>query len=64
MLTKEQIQHNIDCFKVQMSRFIDFSDNKALMVNNADWLWILIMPISGRKWVSFLREPHADGGML
>ena len=36
MLTKEQIQHNIDAFKVQMSRFIDFSDGKALMVNNAD----------------------------
>ncbi len=38
MLTKEMIQHNIDCFKKQMSRFIDFSDGKALMVNNADWL--------------------------
>ena len=38
VLTKETIQHNIDCFKVQMSRFIDFSDGKALMVNNADWL--------------------------
>ena len=38
MLTKETIQHNIDCFKQQMSRFIDFSDGKALMVNNADWL--------------------------
>ena len=34
VLTKETIQHNIDCFKVQMSRFIDFSDGKALMVNN------------------------------
>lgn len=49
MLTKEQIQHNIDCFKVQMSRFIDFSDNKALMVNNADWLLDL-------NYVDFLRE--------
>ena len=38
MMTKEQIQHNCDCFKKQMSRFIDFSDGKALMVNNADWL--------------------------
>ena len=38
MMTVETIQHNIDCFKKQMSRFIDFSDGKALMVNNADWL--------------------------
>ena len=38
MMTKETIQHNVDCFKKQMSRFIDFSDGKALVVNNADWL--------------------------
>ena len=38
MLTKEDIEHNIACFKKQMSRFIDFSDGKALLVNNADWL--------------------------
>ncbi len=38
MLTKEDIEHNIDCFKKQMSRFIDFSEGKAIMVNNADWL--------------------------
>ena len=38
MMTPEQIQHNCDCFKKQMSRFIDFSDGKALVVNNADWL--------------------------
>lgn len=38
MMTKETIQHNCDCFKEQMSRFIDFSDGKALMLNNADWL--------------------------
>ena len=38
MLTEETIQHNCDCFKKQMSRFIDFSDDKAMMVNNADWL--------------------------
>ena len=38
MMTVETIQHNIDCFKKQMERFIDFSDGKALMVNNADWL--------------------------
>ena len=38
MMTKETIQHNCDCFKEQMSKFIDFSEGKALMVNNADWL--------------------------
>ena len=38
MMTPELIQHNCDCFKEQMSRFIDFSEDKAMMVNNADWL--------------------------
>ena len=38
MMTKETIDHNCACFKKQMSRFIDFSEGKALMVNNADWL--------------------------
>ena len=38
MLTVETVQHNCDCFKKQMSKFIDFSDGKALFVNNADWL--------------------------
>ena len=38
MMTTETIQHNCECFKKQMSRFIDFSDDKAIMVNNADWL--------------------------
>ncbi len=38
MLTKEEINHNIECFKKQMSRFIDFSDGKAIAVNNGDWL--------------------------
>ena len=38
MMTKETIQHNVDCFKKQMSRFIDFSENKAIVVNNGDWL--------------------------
>ena len=53
MLTKETIQHNIDCFKKQMERFIDFSDGKALMVNNADWLLDL-------NYIDVLREvgPH------
>ncbi len=52
MMTKETIQHNIDCFKKQMSRFIDFSDGKALMVNNADWLLDL-------NYVDVLREVGA-----
>ena len=52
MLTKETIQHNIDCFNQQMSRFIDFSDVKALMVNNADWLMNL-------NYVELLREVGA-----
>ena len=53
MMTPEQIQHNCDCFKKQMSRFIDFSDEKALMVNNADWLL-------GLNYIEVLREigPH------
>lgn len=38
VLTKEDIEHNIECFKNQMSRFIEFGDGKAMMVNNADWL--------------------------
>ena len=53
MMTPETIQHNCDCFKKQMSRFIDFSDGKAMMVNNAEWLLDL-------NYVDFLREigPH------
>ena len=52
MLTEETIQHNCDCFKQQMSHFIDFSDDKALMVNNADWLLKL-------NYVEVLREVGA-----
>lgn len=53
MLTKEDIQHNCECFKKQMSKFIDFSDGKALVVNNADWLLDL-------NYVDMLRDvgPH------
>ncbi|MCD8218451.1 MAG: tyrosine--tRNA ligase [Clostridiales bacterium] len=53
MMTPETIQHNCDCFKQQMSRFIDFSEGKALMVNNADWLLDL-------NYVDVLRDigPH------
>ena len=53
MMTVETIRHNCDCFKKQMSRFIDFSDDKALMVNNADWLMDL-------NYIEVLREigPH------
>lgn len=49
MMTLETIQHNCDCFKKQMSRFIDFSEDKALMINNADWLLAL-------NYVGLLRE--------
>ncbi len=52
MLTPETIQHNIICFKKQMSRFIDFSDGKAIMVNNADWLMNL-------NYIDVLREVGA-----
>lgn len=52
MMTPETIQHNADCFKKQMSRFIDFSDGKALMLNNADWLLKL-------NYVELLREVGA-----
>ena len=53
MMTPEIIQHNCDCFKKQMSRFIDFSEGKAMMVNNAEWLMSL-------NYIEFLREvgPH------
>ena len=53
MMTPETIQHNVDCFKKQMSKFIDFSDGKALLVNNADWLLDL-------NYIDVLREvgPH------
>lgn len=49
MLTKETIQHNIECFQKQMSKLVDFSDGKAIMVNNADWLMNL-------NYIEFLRE--------
>ena len=52
MLTREDIDHNAECFKRQMERFIDFSDGKALMVNNADWLLDL-------NYVDLLREVGA-----
>ncbi len=52
MMTKETIQHNVDCFKKPMSRFIDFSEGKALLVNNADWLLDL-------NYVELLRDVGA-----
>ena len=52
MMTKETIAHNCECFKKQMSKFIDFSDGKALMVNNADWLLDL-------NYVELLRDVGA-----
>ena len=53
MMTKDTIEHNVECFKKQMARFIDFSDGKALLVNNADWLLNL-------NYIDVLREvgPH------
>uniref|UniRef100_UPI0040299F01 tyrosine--tRNA ligase n=1 Tax=Eubacterium sp. TaxID=142586 RepID=UPI0040299F01 len=52
MMTPETIQHNCDCFKKQMEKFIDFSDDKAIMVNNADWLLDL-------NYIKLLREVGA-----
>ncbi len=52
MMTKETINHNVECFKKQMSRFIDFSAGKALLVNNADWLMDL-------NYIDVLREVGA-----
>lgn len=49
MLTKEQIQHNVDSIKQQLSKFIDFSDDKAILVNNGDWLLNL-------NYVEFIRD--------
>ena len=49
MMTSEQIQHNCDCFKEQMSKFIEFGEGKAMMVNNADWLLKL-------NYIDVLRE--------
>ena len=53
MMTEEMIQHNVDCFKKQIGKFIDFSDGKALLVNNADWLLDL-------NYIEVLRDigPH------
>ena len=53
MMTSEQIQHNCDCFKKQMSRFIEFGEGKAQMVNNADWLLKL-------NYIDMLREVGAQ----
>lgn len=49
MMTREEIDHNVRCFQKQMSRLVDFSDGKAIMVNNADWLMNL-------NYIQFLRD--------
>lgn len=49
MMTAEEVQHNVECFKKQLSKFIDFEDDKAIMANNADWLLSL-------KYVDFIRD--------
>ena len=51
MMTKETIQHNVDCFKKQMSRFIDFSEGKAIVVNNGDWLLDLNYILSNQQFL-------------
>ena len=57
MMTKETIQHNCDCFKKQMERFIEFGEGKAMMVNNADWLMDL-------NYIEVLREQYASCRVL
>ena len=59
MMTKETIAHNVECIKAQVSRFIDFSDDKALLVNNADWLMDL-------NYIDMLREigPHFNVNIM
>ena len=65
MMTPETIQHNCDCFKKQMSRFIDFSEGKALMVNNADWLLNLnYVELLREVGAAFLRKPYASRRVL
>ena len=65
MMTQETIQHNCDCFKKQMERFIDFSDGKALMVNNGDWLLGLnYVDFLREIGTAFLRKPYAYRRML
>ncbi|MDY2572807.1 MAG: tyrosine--tRNA ligase [Fusobacterium necrophorum] len=49
MMTRETVQHNINCIKKQMEKFIDFSDGKAILANNADWLWDL-------NYIDFIRD--------
>lgn len=65
MMTKETIQHNVDCFKKQMSRFIDFSDGKALMVNQCG---LAVEPeLRGtveRRGSTFQCQPYADRRVL
>ena len=59
MMSKEDIEHNVECIKKQVSRFIDFSDDKALLVNNADWLMNL-------NYIEMLREvgPHFNVNIM
>ena len=56
MMTKETIDHNCECFKKQMSKFIDFSDGKAILANNADWLLNL-------NYIELLRDVGACKGL-
>ena len=65
MMTPETIQHNCDCFKKQMERFIEFGEGKAQMVNNADWLLKLnYIELLREVGACFSREQHASGQVL
>jgi tyrosyl-tRNA synthetase len=65
MMTPETIQHNCDCFKEQMSKFIDFSEGKALMVNNGDWLFgVKLCGIAAGGRFLLFRQQHAAGRVL
>ena len=65
MMTPETIQHNCDCFKKQMERFIEFGEGKAQMVNNADWLLKLnYVDLLREVGACFSREQYAAGRVL
>jgi tyrosyl-tRNA synthetase len=64
MMTPEIIKHNSECFKQQMQKFIEFGDDKAIMVNNADWLLQLNYVELLREWATAFRKQYAAGRML
>jgi tyrosyl-tRNA synthetase len=64
MMTTDTIQHNSDCFRKQMERFIEFGEGKAMMVNNADWLVPQLRRAAARSGSMFLGQQHAAGRVL